>query len=93
MTKIDFYIENAEDEMTNHVGSLNTYHGLILTGKAGMAAVVALTSRTDVYRIWAVFIDNGEPLYKMWQMAGSTVLYETPWIYANEYAENLPVFN
>lgn len=93
MTNIDFYIANAECEMANHVLSLNANSGLIPTGKAGVAAVVALTSRTDVYRIWAVYIDNGEPLYKMLQMAGSTVWYETPWIYANEYAETLPVFN
>jgi len=93
MTKIDFYIASAEGEMANHVMSLNANYGLIPTGKAGMTAVVALTARTDVYRIWAVYIDNGEPLYKMWQMAGSTVWHETPWIYANEYAETLPVFN
>lgn len=93
MTKIDFYIASAEGEMANHVVSLNTYHGLILTGKAGFAAVLALTGRTDVYRIWAIFNNNGEPIYKMWQMAGSTVWHETPWIYANEYAETLPVFN
>lgn len=93
MTKIDFYIANAEDEMANHVVSLNSYHGLILTGKAGVAAVLTLTGRTDVYRIWAVFIDNGEPIYKMWQMAGSTVWHETPWNYAKECAEILPVFN
>lgn len=93
MTKIDFYIASAEDEMANHVVSLNTNHGLIPTGKAGVGTVVCLTNRTDVYRIWAVYINNGEPLYKMWQMTGDHVWYEIPWSYAKECAEILPVFN
>lgn len=93
MTKIDFYIASAEDEMANHVMSLNTYHGLIMTGMAGVAAVLALTGRTDVYRIWAVYIDNGQPLYKMWQMTGDRVWFEIPWSYPKECAEILPVFN
>lgn len=93
MTKVDFYIECAEHEMANHVVSLNANYGLIHTGKAGVAAVVALTGRTDLYRIWAVYIDNGEPIYKVWQMTGANVWAEKSWDTAKEYAEILPVFN
>lgn len=93
MTKIDFYLEGAGCEMANHVVSLNANDGLIRTGNAGVAAVVALTGRADVYRIWGVYIDNGEPIYKVWQMTGANVWAEKGWDTAKEYAEILPVFN
>lgn len=93
MTKIDFYIESGESKMANHVVSLNTLHGLIPSGEAGVEAVIVLTGRTDVYRIWGVYIDNGEPIYKMWQMFGDNIWSEISWSYANECTEILSVFN
>lgn len=93
MTKIDFYIKCTGCEMADHVVSLNANDGLIRTGKAGVAAVVALTGRADVYRIWGVYIDNGEPIYKVWQMAGADIWSEKDWGAAKEYTEILPVFN